>query len=63
MDIDGNFLKLVESFLSGRYQCVITNGQASSWEDVKVPDPNEVRTIGNNLTQENNPVSTFAYNI
>ena len=30
MDIDGNFLKLVESFLSNRYQRLIVNDQASS---------------------------------
>ena len=29
MGIDGNFLKLVESFLSNRYQPVVLNGQAS----------------------------------
>ena len=33
--IDGNFLKLFESFLSNRYQGVVLNGQASSWADVK----------------------------
>ena len=35
MGINGNFLKLVESFLSNRYQHVVLNGQASSWADVK----------------------------
>ena len=30
MGINGNVLKLVESFLSNRYQRVILNGQASS---------------------------------
>ena len=30
MGIDANFLKLVESFLSNRYQRVVLNGQASS---------------------------------
>ena len=33
--IDGNFLKLVESFLSNRYQCLVLIGQASSQADVK----------------------------
>ena len=35
MGTDGNFLKLVESFLSNRYQSVVFNGQAFSWADVK----------------------------
>ena len=35
MGIDGSFLKLVESFLSNRYQRVVLNGQASSWAGVK----------------------------
>ena len=39
MGIDGNFLKLVESFLSNRYQRVVLNGQASSWADVKAGVP------------------------
>ena len=39
MGTDGNFLKLVESFLSNRYQRVILNGQASSWADVKAGVP------------------------
>ena len=30
MGIDGNFFKLVEIFLSNRYQRVVFNGQASS---------------------------------
>ena len=29
------FLKLVESFLSSRYQRIVCNGQESSWTDVK----------------------------
>ena len=37
--INGNFLKLVESFLSNRYQCVVPNGQASSWADIKAGVP------------------------
>ena len=37
--IDGIFLKLVESFLSNRYQPVVHNGQASSWADVKAGVP------------------------
>ena len=39
MGIDGNFLKLVEIFLSNRYQRVVLNGQASSWADVKAGVP------------------------
>ena len=39
MGINGNFLKLVESFLSNRYQRVVLNGQASSWADVKAGVP------------------------
>ena len=39
IDIDGNFLKLVKSFLSNRYQHVVLNGQASSWADVKAGAP------------------------
>ena len=39
MGIDGNFLKLVESFLSNRHQRVVLNGQASSWVDVKAGVP------------------------
>ena len=36
MGIDGNFLKLVESFLSNRYQrVVVLNGQAYSSTNVK----------------------------
>ena len=38
MGIDGNFLKLVKSFLSNRYQCVVLNGQPS-WADVKAGVP------------------------
>ena len=32
--ISGTSLKLIESFLSGRYQLVLMNGQASSWSPV-----------------------------
>ena len=39
MGIDGNFLKLVESFLSIRYQRVVLNGQASFWVDLKAGVP------------------------
>ena len=35
MGVDGKFLKLVENFLSNRYQHVVLNSQASSWADVK----------------------------
>ena len=37
--ISGTPLKLVESFLSGRYQRVILNGQASSWSPVLASVP------------------------
>ena len=36
MGIDGNFQKLVKSFLSNRCQDVVLNGEVSSWADVKV---------------------------
>ena len=36
MGIDGNFQKLVKSFLSNRCQHVVLNGEASSWANVKV---------------------------
>ena len=39
MIIDGNFQKLVKSFLSNRCQHVVLNGEASSWADVKVGVP------------------------
>ena len=39
MGIDGNFKKLVESFLNNRYQRVVLNGQASSWVYVKAGVP------------------------
>ena len=39
MRINGNFLKLVESFLSNRYQRAVLNGQASSWPCVKAGVP------------------------
>ena len=35
----GNFLKLVKSFLSNRYQHVVLNGQAYSWADAKAGVP------------------------
>ena len=37
--INGNFLKLVESFLSNRYQHVVLNSQASSWAEVRAGVP------------------------
>ena len=37
--IDGNLLKLVESFLSNRYQRLVLNVQASYWADVKAGVP------------------------
>ena len=39
MGINGIVLKLGESFLSNRYQCVVLNGQASSWADIKAGVP------------------------
>ena len=39
MGIDGNFLKLVEKFLSNRYHRVVLNGQVSSWADLKAGVP------------------------
>ena len=39
ISIDGNFLKLVKSFLSNRYQRVVLNVQSSSWTDVKAGVP------------------------
>ena len=39
MGINGNFQELVERFLSNRYQRVVLNGQASSWDDVKAGVP------------------------
>ena len=35
----GIIFKLVESFLSNRYQCEVLNAQASSWADVKTGVP------------------------
>ena len=37
--INGNFPKLVESFLSSRYQRIVLKGQASSWAGVKAGFP------------------------
>ena len=34
IDITGNSLKLIESFLSNRFQRVVLNGQSSSWTPV-----------------------------
>ena len=31
-DINGDLLKLIESFLSDRYQRVVSNGQTSNWK-------------------------------
>ena len=41
MGINGNFLKLIESFWSNRHQRVVLNGQASSWADVKAGVPQD----------------------
>ena len=35
MGINENLLKLVESFLSNRYQRVVLSGQASSWAEIR----------------------------
>ena len=35
MGINGNLLKLVESFLSNRYQRVVLSGQTSSWAEIR----------------------------
>ena len=32
--ISGTPLKLIKSFLSGRFQCVLLNGQTSSWSPI-----------------------------
>ena len=37
--IDGNLLKLIESFLSDRYQRVTINGQSSDWLPIKAGVP------------------------
>ena len=37
--IDGNFVKLIESFLSDRYQRVTINGQSSDWLPIKAGVP------------------------
>ena len=39
--ISGTPLKLIESFLSGRYQRVLLNGQASSWSPILAGVPQE----------------------
>ena len=39
MGINGNLLKLVESFLSNRYQRVVLSGQASFWAEVRASVP------------------------
>ena len=39
MGINGNLLKLVESFLSNRYQRVVLSGQASSWAEIRAGVP------------------------
>ena len=46
MGINENFKKLVESFLSNRYQRVVLNGQASSWADVKIGAPQGSMVLG-----------------
>ena len=33
-DIDGELLRLIESFLSARYQRVVLNGQTSNWNKI-----------------------------
>ena len=39
MGISGNLLNLMESFLSGRYQRVLLNGQSSKWVNIKAGIP------------------------
>ena len=39
MGVNGNLLKLVESFLSNRYQRVVLSGQASFWAEVRAGVP------------------------
>ena len=38
-DINGDLLRLIESFLSGRYQRVVFNGQTISWNKIKAGVP------------------------
>ena len=37
--MDGDLLKLIESFLSDRYQRVLLNGQTSKWNKIKAGVP------------------------
>ena len=39
MGISSNFLGLMESFLSERYQRVLLNGQSSKWANIKANVP------------------------
>ena len=39
--ISGTPLKLIKSFLSGRFQCALLNGQASSWSTILASVPQE----------------------
>ena len=39
INLDRNFLNSVKRFLSNRYECVVLNGQASSWADPKADVP------------------------
>ena len=52
-------IKRMVNFMSGRYQCIVLNGQACSCADAKVSDLDEERVIRKNLTQENKPVRIF----
>ena len=47
----------MEIFLSDRYQCIVLNGQASSWAYIKAIDAYEAKIIRNNLTPDNNLAS------
>ena len=37
--ISGKLLRLIKGFLGNRKQCVVLNGQCSSWKDVKAGVP------------------------
>ena len=45
--ITGDLLRLIESFLSDRYQRVVLNGQTSNWNKIKagVPQGSIIRSI------------------
>ena len=37
--VSGNFFQLIKSFLSGRFQRVLLNGQTSDWETIQAGVP------------------------